>query len=197
MADMLSTVSDTTVSVAARNRSRMRTELLDAAVLVVIDGDEPTMRAVAARAGVGERTIYRYFASREGLRDAVAAHLRPLLGVPLCETADELETYAERLFDRFEDNRELTIAFVGSGWSRPELAASRTANLTALRSLLESAHPAATAADLDHAAASLRTVLSGAGWVYQRESCGLSPDEVVATAIWLIRLVRRQLAAAT
>lgn len=197
MADMLSTVASPAESVAERNRLRTRADLLDAAVQVVIDGDEPTMRAVAGRAGVGERTIYRYFESRDGLRDAVAAHLRPMLGVPLCETADELEGYATQLFERFETNRALTIAFVGSRWTRGELGASRSKNLAALRDLLASAHPSASPADLDRAAASLRTVLSGAGWVYQRESCGLSRDEVVGNAVWLIRLVRQQLASAT
>lgn len=151
------------------------------------------MRAVAARAGVGERTIYRYFESREGLREAVADHLRPMLGVPLCATADELEEYATRLFERFETNRELTMAFVGSGWTQSELAATRSQNLAALRALLGDAHPSAPGPDLDRAAASLRTVLSGAGWVYQRASCGRSPAEIVDSAVWLIRVVREQL----
>lgn len=184
-------------SATSRNRARTRSDLLDAAVAVVLEGREPTMREVASRAGVGERTIYRYFDGKEGLRHAIADHLRPMLGVPLCDSVDELEGYAARLFARFEANRELTVAFIGSSWTRGELAISRERNLTALRALLGAAYPREPDAELDSAAATLRTALSGAGWVYQRESCGLGADEVTANAVWLIRLVRRRLDAST
>jgi AcrR family transcriptional regulator len=182
-------------SVTSRNRARIRSEMLDAAVELVIGGHEPTMRAVAERAGVGERTIYRYFDGREGLRDAVAAHLRPMLGVPLCGSVDDLEDYAARLFSQFETNHDLTVAFVGASWTKDELALSRSKNLTDLRALLGSAYPDAPTPEVDGAAATLRTVLSGSGWVYQRASCGLTTEEIIANASWLIRLVLERLEA--
>lgn len=180
-------------SVTSRNRARTRSELLDAAVGVVLDGNEPTMRAVAARAGVGERTIYRYFDGRDGLRQAVAAHLRPMMGVPLCESVEKLEDYAIALFDRFETNHELTVVFTSSRWTRGELAATRSRNLTAIHKLLESTYPERPASEIASAAATLRTALSGTGWAYQRESCDLTNDEVTANAVWLIRMVREKL----
>jgi len=42
-----------------------------------------TARATAARAGVSERTVYRYFPSERDLRDAVLAHLEKESGVDL------------------------------------------------------------------------------------------------------------------
>ena len=42
-----------------------------------------TVRAVAARAGVNERTVYRYFASERELRDAVMARFEHEAGVEL------------------------------------------------------------------------------------------------------------------
>jgi AcrR family transcriptional regulator len=180
-------------SATSRNRAHIRSELLDAAVGLVIDGSEPTMRAVAARAGVGERTIYRYFEGKDGLRQEIATHLRPMMGIPLCDSVAELEDYAARLFHRFESNHELTVAFIGSNWTKDELVVSRSRNLSALRSLLRSAYPGAPSSEIDSAAAALRTNLSGAGWVYQRVSCGLEPDEVTSNAVWLIRLVRAKL----
>jgi AcrR family transcriptional regulator len=42
-----------------------------------------TVRAVAARAGVNERTVYRYFANERELRDAVMARFESEAGVDL------------------------------------------------------------------------------------------------------------------
>lgn len=42
-----------------------------------------TIRAVAERAGVNERTVYRHFANERGLRDAVMRHLEEAAGIDL------------------------------------------------------------------------------------------------------------------
>jgi AcrR family transcriptional regulator len=181
MADSMSTLTTT-----QRHGERTRGELLDAAARLIERGEQPTMRAVAAEARVGERTIYRHFESREALHDAVTAHIGPRLGIPLCDSIDELGDYADGLFSVFEENRALTVAMVTAAWSQPDLALTRNANLKAITELLRSAFPRTRAAEIDSAAASLRTVLSGAGWVYQRVSCGLPQDAVVANARWLI-----------
>jgi AcrR family transcriptional regulator len=190
MADTLSTGSRGAASASAE---RTRSALLAAAEAVLLQGGDLTMRAVAAEAGVGERTIYRYFESREALLEGTAAHISPRVGVPLCETADGLERYAADLFARFDENRQLTVATVTSSWCQSFLGPSRATNLRALTALLRDAHPAAPAPEVEAAAASLRTVLSGAGWVYQRVSCGLDNEAVVAHAVWLVRLVRHRL----
>lgn len=136
---------------------------------------------------MGERTIYRYFENAEACSDAVGEFIGPPLGVPLCEYVDDLEHYARRLFATFEENRELTVAFLRWPWSAPELEQSRRANLDALHDLLRSGVPAAGTDAVASAAASLRTVLSGSGWLYQRVSCGLDQEQVIANAVWLVR----------
>lgn len=47
------------------------------------DWDALTIRAVAERAGVNERTVYRHFANERTLRNAVMQHLEVLAGVDL------------------------------------------------------------------------------------------------------------------
>ena len=47
------------------------------------DWHELTLRAVAKRSGVNERTVYRYFRSERGLRDAVLGELEKEAGVHL------------------------------------------------------------------------------------------------------------------
>jgi AcrR family transcriptional regulator len=187
MADSMST------GATARNRRRTAADILEAAETLLLAGGEPTMRSVAATAGIGERTIYRHFPTRDALQAALAEHIAPRLGVPLCGSADELETYASELFAVFEANRALTLATVTSPWCQPYLARSRSANLRGLTGLLRRAHPDASIDDVAAAAASLRTVLSGAGWVYQRESCELPAGVVISNAQWLVRAVRDRL----
>ena len=181
------------MTIAERNAARTRDDLLDAAVDRWIRGDELTMRAVAAEAGVGERTIYRYFPSREALEDAVRDHVGPRIGVPLCTSVDGLEGYVDALLGTFEANYGLTVATVTSPWTQATLAGTRARNLADLHRLLADGFPDADPADVAAAAASLRTVLSGAGWVYQRHGCGLGAEEVRANARWLLRRVLAEL----
>ena len=59
-----------------------------------------TVRAVAERAGVNERTVYRYFASERGLRDAVMAQLEQEAGVDLEGlTLDGLQTFTSQILE--------------------------------------------------------------------------------------------------
>lgn len=178
-----------------RNQEATRGRLLEAAVASIERGVEPTMRSVADEAGVGERTVYRYFESRDALFEALSATLGGRLGVPLCDDASGLEGYAGDLFGVFERNRALVVATLTSAWLAPQFRRSRRGNLDAMRALIDEAYPAAPADDRAAAASSLRAALSGSGWVYLRESCGMKPAEVVAHARWLVRTVRASLAA--
>ena len=58
-----------------------------------------TIRAVAERAGVNERTVYRHFASERALRDAVMQRLEQESGVDLTNLAlDDIADAAARIF---------------------------------------------------------------------------------------------------
>lgn len=58
-----------------------------------------TARAVAERAGVNERTVYRHFETEKALRDAVLARLEAESGVVLEDLSlDGIEDVAARLF---------------------------------------------------------------------------------------------------
>jgi AcrR family transcriptional regulator len=198
MADGMST-PDVAAGSPARSRVSAHThaDLLDAALELLIEGNAPTMRSVAARAGVGERTIYRYFENREVLDRAITDHMTPKLSVPLCASVDELEQYVVALFETFERHGALTVATVTSPWSQRYLTVSRTANLRALAALLANGFPEASADDVEAAAAAVRTVVSGAGWAYQRHSCDLPADVVTQNALWLVRLVLERLEQST
>jgi AcrR family transcriptional regulator len=58
-----------------------------------------TIRAVAERAGVNERTVYRHFANERALRDAVMHHLEAEAGVDLSRMRlEDVAEVAARIF---------------------------------------------------------------------------------------------------
>ncbi len=178
------------MSLRARQAEEVRGRLLDAAMELIEDGEEPTMRSVARRGGVAERTIYRYFASRDDLAEALKPRFAARAGVPLCATADELPEYAAELYGVFEANRRLIDALVTASWAVPSLGTSRRTNLEGLRAILADGHPDARPDAVDAAASALRVLLSGAGWHYLRVGCGLEPAALAAIARWTIGVVR-------
>ena len=167
--------------------------LLDAAWDLALTGEEPTMRAVASRAGVAERTVYRHFENLEALVTALRPRFMGRAGIPLCERAEQLEDYAAELYSTFEANVELVTMMLTSAWWLRYARRTRSKNLEQMRQLLDEAYPRAAAADRAAAAATLRAVLSGSGWLYLRESCGLPREELVRSARWMVRTHLRAL----
>jgi AcrR family transcriptional regulator len=66
----------------------------------VRDWKKLTVRAVAVRAGVNERTVYRYFGSERGLRDAVMHRNEQDAGIDLAGMQlDGITTVAAQIFE--------------------------------------------------------------------------------------------------
>ena len=66
----------------------------------VRDWKRLTVRAVAERAGVNERTVYRYFGSERGLRDAVMHRNEQEAGIELDGMGvEDIATVAAQIFD--------------------------------------------------------------------------------------------------
>ncbi len=66
----------------------------------VRDWKKLTVRAVAERAGVNERTVYRYFGSERGLRDAVMHRNEQEAGVDLAGMElEDIATVASQIFE--------------------------------------------------------------------------------------------------
>lgn len=161
---------------------RTRARIIKAAVAEVLDGREPAMRSVAARARIGERTIYRYFPSLQDLHDALAEEVGPRMGVPLCERFDDLPNYARSLYTVFHDNNALMVAALSAPWALKYLNSSRARNLAGMQALVDERFPDAPPHERRSVALTLRTLLSGSGWVYQHESCGATLDEAIEAA---------------
>ena len=144
-----------------------------------------TVRAVAERAGVTERTVYRHFATERDLRDAVLARLEDEAGVDLTGL-------------RLEDVGSVTartFAYVSSFPLEPRTPSDATTAAASerLRSALLGAVAPATEGwpegDRTLAAAALDVLWSLASYERLVAGWGLDPQDAVKAVTWAIGLV--------
>jgi AcrR family transcriptional regulator len=144
-----------------------------------------TVRAVADRAGVTERTVYRHFAAERDLRDAVLARLEDEAGVDL--EGLRLEDVAAVTTRTFE--------YVSSFPLEPRTPSEATTAAASerLRSALLAAVAPATEdwpeGDRALAAATLDVLWSLASYERLVAGWGLDPHDAVKAVTWAIGLV--------
>ena len=143
------------------------------------------MRAVAERAGVNERTVYRHFTNERGLRDAVMRRLEQQAGIDLDGLQlDDVPNVAARIIATIASHpRE----------PRPELDPTLTAAGQREREALRQAVGAAAAGwsdDERRVAAAMLDVLLGVA-TYERLAGDweLDPDQAIAGVTWVANLI--------
>ncbi|MDR6536280.1 helix-turn-helix domain-containing protein [Variovorax soli] len=150
---------------------------------------ELTMRAVARHGGMSERTLFRYFASREQFLDAVAAEVTREIDAPAPpRSIDDLRTYPGALFSRFEEKAELVKAALHTElYDRLRLGIANE-RWAGVRRIVDEHAPHRTARDRKLAAANIRFYLSGSSWHYYRFHFGFTLKETIDSAQLAIRL---------
>ena len=145
-----------------------------------------TVRGVARRAGVNERTVYRHFANERQLREAVLVRLQEQAGVDLEGLAlDDLQAVTARIFEYvssfpLEPRTHLDATLTAA--SRRQ----REALLAALEPHIRSWPPA------DHglAAAMLDVLWSVACYERLVADWKLDPEEAIRGVTWVMGLVQ-------
>jgi AcrR family transcriptional regulator len=148
-----------------------------------------TIRAVAERAGVNERTVYRHFANERALRDAVMHRLEDEVGIDLSEVClDDLPEVVTRLFTHVSAFRLET---------RPPLDPTLVEANRRLHDALNAAvaeHTAGwPAADRKVAAAALDVLWSVGSYERVVRDWQMGRDEAIRTITWMIGLVAQAL----
>jgi AcrR family transcriptional regulator len=150
---------------------------------------ELTMRAVAKHATMSERTVFRYFATRDEFLDAIASEVRSRLALPPPpRTADELLRTPRLLYEALEARQKLVIAGMHSEISdrmRSEAVRSRS---LAVRAIVDAYAPDAAPRQRKLATASICYHLVATTWHYFRFYLQLSLVDTIATAERAIRL---------
>jgi len=149
--------------------------------------NELTMRGVARRAGVNERTVYRHFTGEAELRRAVMTRLEQEAGVVLDDLRlDELRQFTARV-----------LGYVSSfpldprTTRDPTLMAAHDRMREALLGAVQQGSTVMSETDRTIAAAMLDVLWSVGSYERLVADWGLDPDEAIAGVTWVIGLVER------
>lgn len=178
-------------SLADRQSELTRKLILDAALetLVTAPAGELTMRLVAKRAAISERTVFRYFATREEFLDGIADALRAQLDLPPTpRTLEELLLCPRALYTCFEENANLNKAALLQSEIGPRLRdAQGKSRWIALRKLVNRIAPQESERARKIASANMRFYLAASSWFYFRFHFGFTLEDSIASAETAIR----------
>jgi AcrR family transcriptional regulator len=144
-----------------------------------------TIRAVAERAGVNERTVYRYFASERELRDAVLRRFEEEAGVELDGlTLEKVEDVSSRILEyaaEFPVERRTE--------RDPTVAAANARQRAALLAAVDPFADGWTDADRAIAAGMLDVLWSVASYEQLVTDWQLETEDAIRGVTWVIGLV--------
>lgn len=144
-----------------------------------------TVRNVAMRAGVTERTVYRHFSNERALRDAVIARLEQEVGVGLDDLAlDDIADHAARILE-FVSSFPLESRTPDD----PTLLAAGRRQREALLAAVSARASGWPAADRSIAAAMLDVLWSVGSYERLVIDWGIEPNQAVDGVTWAIRLL--------
>ncbi|WP_311446622.1 TetR/AcrR family transcriptional regulator [Frankia nepalensis] len=149
-----------------------------------------TVRAVATRAGVNERTVYRYFGSERELRDAVMDQVQQESGVDLDHLRlEDIADVSQRVFEY--------LASFPPGPPQtpidPTVVESRRRKHEALVAAVTPATREWPSDDREIAAAALDLLWNVTSFRHLVYDWELEPEAAIRCVTWLIRLVERAL----
>jgi AcrR family transcriptional regulator len=148
-----------------------------------------TVPAVAERAGVAERTVYRYFPSERDLRDAVMARLEVEAGVDLAGLRlDRVQDVAARVFEYVS-----TFPISPRTPPDPTVAAANARQRQALLTAVQQATTRWPEADRTIAAALLDVLWSPVSFERIVTDWRINPKDAIAGVTWVISLIQRAL----
>jgi AcrR family transcriptional regulator len=177
-------------------RTRERIEQAAASLLQSThDPEAITFKAVAARAGVTEMTVYRNFPTREdllqGLWRQLNAQMGPDIGMPA--SVDELLGQHAPLFAGFDKLAPQIIASVTTPQGREMRAALNDKRRRAFRALIAEAAPSLKPEARTQAAAILQLLHSAHAWMSLREQWGFDGPQAGAATRWAIEIILQHL----
>lgn len=148
-----------------------------------------TVRATAKQAGMSERTIFRYYASRDEFLDAVAVEVIRLLQTPpIPQTIEELLDYPKVLYSRFEEKVALTRAALHTEMFKRLRDSIANERWQAVRTLIDTHAPHRSDPERKIAAANVRYYLAATTWHYYRFYFGFTTEETINSAQSAVRL---------
>lgn len=171
-----------------------RALILDALIeLVSAEGAaDLSIRDLAARAGVSQRTVYRHFPDRYALLNACTDHVSQLANWRSTEdfsSLDDLADYIPQSFQVYEDNERATRAMVLLNLDPARVAQLTLRNQEALAKRVAVELPHLDADERAEAVAVLHLLASSRTWLRFRDQDGLAPGQAGRAAQQATRAV--------
>lgn len=179
-----------TLSLADRQTDLTRRLILDTAstLLERTSLGGLTVRAVAKQANISERTVFRYFATREEFLDGLAAAVREKMALPPApSTVEELLAAPRALFTRFEAVRELTRAALHTDLFHRMRETQAKVRWTAVQAIVGGLAPRRSERERRLASANIRFYLAASTWHYFRFYFRFNLEDSIACAELAIR----------
>lgn len=174
----------------AANREAIRARIEDALLETLADGDPSGINhdQIADRAGVGRRTVYRYFPDRTALLQAgwrrLSAAASPNVRMP--ESADGLVNGLEELFVGFDRNADAMTVTMASAEGRAIRNAMTPQRVAAYRSAFAKETEHLDPHRRDMAIAAMQLLASGFAWREYRDQWQLSGEDMARASRWAI-----------
>jgi AcrR family transcriptional regulator len=146
--------------------------------------------AIAHRAGVSIRTVYRYFPTRETLLDAAEEWLDRSIGITeMPRSADALPALVESAFREFDANETIILAEWATSFGRDLREHGRKRRQQAYKEALSDITSNLTRADARAAHAVVSYLLSSRAWKTLREEFGMAGAESGKAVAWALRVL--------
>jgi len=180
----------TPISLKDRHSDATQQLILSTAIELLEAGSvsDVTARAVAKHAGMSERTVFRYFATRDDFLDAIAAEAAVRMqSPPPPATIDELLDYPKPLYRSFEDRAALVQGVLHTELFKRVRVTAAGERWTAVAKIIEAAVPERAKKERRLLATNVNYFLSATTWHYYRTRFELSAEDAIAAAKAAIR----------
>lgn len=177
------------MSIKDRQRAVTRDFIRDAAIEVASETGiaAMTMDRVAERAGVSPSTVYRYFADREDLLNAVMAWASEQTRSPRVSSVDDIARVQEEFMADLDTNRALFRAIVASRVGQESTWTGRQRRLDFWKDLLEEVTDHLDPEDALLGKAVIVYLTGGLAWLTMGDESGLDGAQAGRAAGWAIR----------
>lgn len=182
-------------SVRTTRKQEARERILDAFIALLTEGaTDLSHDAVAKRAEVARRTVYRYFPDRPALFDAALLRVRELAGarVNYPESAQELLDTLEPIYTGFDSIAPLITMLRTTPQGRQLRLAQNRQRVESYRAALADAVKELPPEDRKLATAMLQ-VLHTTPWLEMRDHWGLDGKQIARATGWAVRTLLKDL----
>lgn len=153
--------------------------------LLVSEPDRPfSHEAIAARAGVGARTIYRYFPSQSQLYEELWVRVRKQAGTIFPSSERQILPQIPILYGGFARNEAVVTAVLESAAGHRVRERGASEGRAAFSQALENLTAGMTAREKKRIVAVFLALYSAPFWELLRKRGGLSDPDAVAAAEW-------------